>query len=76
MFIQQNKALKKRYMVLTRKALVVYADSVSFVNAPNKPWMVVPLEVLANVEIQKVDDKKQEFELESGEMQKIMVSQI
>ena len=63
-------------MVLTRKALVVYLDSVSFVNAPNKPWMVIPLEELANVEIQKVDEKKQEFELESGDMQKVMVSRI
>jgi len=61
-------------MVLTRNALIIYKDKVSFVNSICKPWMVIPLEALANVEIQKVDEKKQEFELESADMQKVMVS--
>lgn len=58
MFVAQQKVVLKRYLVLTPKALVVYKDQGSFASNPLKPWMIVPLSEIHEVELQKASEKR------------------
>lgn len=65
MFMPSHKLRLDRCMVLTPKALVVYKESKDKANfqfsSHNKPWMVIPLCEIQDVEIYKASDKKKDI---------------
>lgn len=88
MFMTLHKVLLKRYMVLTPKALVVYKerknDGAFNFSSLSKPWMIIPLSEILDVEIYQAGDKKKDIELNDSksesdkkedEKSKAMVSQ-
>ena len=66
MYIPQQKQVLKRYLVLTPMALVVYIDKGSFTSKPIKPFMIVPLSEIQEVDLHKAKDKR-DFNIEGDE---------
>ena len=55
-FQDRHKIVIKRYMFLNSRALLAYKDQVSFYNSPSKPWLVIPLGEIANIDVYSVEN--------------------
>ena len=74
MYIPQQKQVLKRYLVLTPMALVVYIDKGSFTSKPIKPFMIVPLSEIQEVDLHKAKDKR-DFNIENDEKSLVSLNQ-
>lgn len=62
----RHKMLLKRFMFLNSRALVAYKDKISFYSYPQKPWLIIPLGKIENINVYTVNHMQHLTKIQNG----------